>query len=125
MNRSAAVVISGLVILMAAIFALACNKKSSNPVAPAPGADVTITILGINGNMSFSPNPATAKVGQKVAWRNSGGTTHTATADGGAFDTGSIANGGTSRLITMGTAGSFSYHCSFHPTMVGTLNVNP
>jgi plastocyanin len=23
----------------------------------------------------------------------------------------------------MNTAGSFSYHCSFHPTMVGTLTV--
>ena len=53
------------------------------------------------------------------------GTTHTATADGGSFNTGSIADGGTSALITMGTAGAFSYHCSFHPTMVGTLNVNP
>ncbi len=125
MNRSVAVVLSAAVLLMAAVFILACNKKSSNPVSPVPGADVTITIVGINGNMSYSPNPSTAKVGQKVAWRNNGGTTHTATADGGAFNTGSIANGGTSTPITMGTAGAFGYHCSIHPSMVGTLNVTP
>ncbi len=125
MNRSTVVGVSVALFAVSVGLITACSKKSSNPVSPLPGPDVTITIVGINGNMSFSPNPSTAKVGQKVAWRNSGGTTHTATADGGAFDTGSIANGGTSGLIAMGTAGSFSYHCSFHPTMVGTLNVNP
>jgi len=106
------------------LFVTACNKKS-NPMAPAPSADVTITITGINGNMSYSPDPATAKVGQRVVWRNSGGTTHTATEDGGAFDTGNINNGGVSAPITMGTAGSFGYHCTIHPSMVGTLNVTP
>ena len=73
--------------------------------------------------MSFSPNPATVKVGQKVAWQNSGGTDHTATQNGGAFDTRAIPNGRTSVVITMSTAGSFAYHCNFHPTMVGTLSV--
>jgi plastocyanin len=27
--------------------------------------------------------------------------------------------------MTMSTAGSLNYLCSFHPTMVGTLNVTP
>ena len=125
MKHFLAVGTAAVLLLAAALFSQSCNKKSSNPVSPVPGADVTITIVGINGNMSFSPNPATAKAGQKVAWRNNGGATHTATADGGAFNTGSIANGGTSTSITMGTAGSFAYHCSFHPSMVGTLTVNP
>jgi plastocyanin len=93
---------------------------------PAGGtADVTITINGQNGNMSFSPNPATAKVGQKVAWRNNDGITHTATANSGAFDTGSIGGGSTSRTITVTAAGSLDYHCQIHPSMVGTLNVTP
>src|SRR5713101_6544508 len=54
MNRSVAVVCSAAIILMAGVFIQACNKNSSNPVSPVPGADVTITIAGINGNMSFS-----------------------------------------------------------------------
>jgi plastocyanin len=78
-----------------------------------------------NGGNSYSPNPATARVGQTVAWRNSHSQTHTATADGGSFNTGSIAPGSTSAPITMNGAGTFAYHCGPHPSMVGTLQVNP
>jgi plastocyanin len=85
--------------------------------------DVIITIVAENGSMSFSPNPATVTRGQRVSWRNAAGTVHTATQNGGAFDTGDIGGGSTSSAITMSTAGSFGYHCSLHPAMVGTLNV--
>jgi len=73
------------------------------------------------GSGSYSPNPATVKVGQKVAWKNADSTAHTAT--GAGFDTGAINPGQTSQAITFSTAGSFDYHCSFHPSMVGTLMV--
>jgi plastocyanin len=124
----------GLVAL-AAVFVMAtasCGGGSSygsnptpmaTPTPSGPAADVVITIGGIAGDMSFSPNPATVKVGQTVAWRNSGGTTHTATQDGGAFDTSSIANGATSAPIAMNAVGTLGYHCTFHPSMVGTLSV--
>jgi plastocyanin len=87
------------------------------------GADVVITITGMNGANSFSPNPATVLVGQTVAWHNVDTLTHTATQNGGAFNTGNIAGGATSAPITMGTVGGFGYHCNIHPTMTGTLNV--
>ncbi len=92
-----------------------------------PLPDLVITITGINGSNSYSPNPAGARVGQRVIWRNSDGfLTHTATADGLSFDTGLVSPGTTSAPITMGTAGSFPYHCSVHPlSMVGTLTVLP
>ncbi len=82
----------------------------------------------MNGNTSFSPNPGVIPVGKTVAWTNAGaagygGVTHDITADNGSFDTGPISPGSTSAPIKMTTAGSFGYHCSIHPTMVGTLNV--
>jgi plastocyanin len=96
------------------------------PPTPTAGADVTITIVGMNGTNSYSPNPATVKVGQTVAWRNGDGLAHTATADAGSFDTGTVAAAATSRAITMGTAGSFPYHCTIHGlAMAGTLVVTP
>lgn len=61
--------------------------------------------------------------GQSVAFRNADSTTHTATANNGAFDTGNIAPGATSAPITMSASGTFNYHCEIHPDMVGTLNV--
>ena len=101
----------------------------TNPPPPGGGgggtgtADVVITIIADNGNMSFSPNPATVTRGQTVAWRNGAGTAHTATQNGGAFDTGTINGGSQSGALTMNTAGSFAYHCAIHPAMVGSLTV--
>jgi len=127
MLRGSIAFAAGTLLLLALV--VACNS-SSTPTSPTPGggggggtANVTITINGMNGNQSFSPNPGSVPAGQTVAWRNADSITHTATADNGAFDTGSIAPGATSAPITMGTAGSLSYHCRIHPTMVGTLTV--
>ena len=98
--------------------------STAPPATPVPAANVTITIVGMNGSNSYSPNPGTVKVGQTVAWRNADALPHTATADGGGFDTGTIAAGATSNPITMTTAGTFPYHCAIHGvTMVGTLTV--
>lgn len=123
---------AGLAVVVMA-FAFGCGDDASSPAAPSPGPgtpsaggsppDVTITILSMSGAQSYSPNPGTVRAGQTVAWRNGDSVTHTATADGGAFNTGSIAPGATSTAIRMPTAGSLAYHCSLHPSMVGTLQV--
>jgi len=120
-----------LAVVAGIVTAVACGGGSSgystptapNP-APSPGggsADVTITINGMLGAQSYSPNPASVKVGQTVAWKNADSIAHTATGTG--FDTGAVNPGQTSAPITFSTAGSFDYHCSFHPSMVGTLTV--
>jgi len=120
-----------LAVAAALATAVACGGSgySSSPTpmpTPTPSstpaaADVTITINGMAGDQSFSPSPGAAKPGQTVAWRNADSVTHTATGTG--FDTGSIAPGATSSPIAFATAGTFQYHCTIHPSMVGTLNV--
>ncbi len=120
------------IVVLAAVALVAVHAcgSSYSPVTPPPGgtADVTITIVGNSGNTSFSPNPGMVPVGKTVAWTNAGsvgygGVTHHIVADNGSFDSGDIAPGSTSAPIKMMTAGSFGYHCSIHPTMVGTLTV--
>jgi len=49
-------------------------------------------------------------------------TSHTSTADGGDWRSGTIAPGGTF-TTTLQTAGTFTYHCTIHPGMVGTVTV--
>jgi plastocyanin len=100
------------------------NDKGTNPPADTT-ADVTIEIVANNGSNSYSPNPATVRVGQTVSWHNAHSMTHTATATGNAFNTGNISAGSTSAPITMNAAGTFAYHCALHPSMVGTLQVGP
>ena len=93
---------------------------------PTPAAGpVTITINGMDGGLSFSPSPANVTAGQQIRWHNADSMTHTATQDGRGFDTGSIPPGGTSAPVTLATAGTVSYHCAIHPSMVGTLSVTP
>lgn len=89
---------------------------------PTPNA-LVIQIVGEKGNMSFTPDSASLQAGRQVRWHNTDAITHTATQDGGGFDTGFIPPGGTSAPITVTTAGAITYHCAIHPSMVGALNV--
>ena len=108
---------------------IAVSGEVAEPTPPGkpgpPLTDLVITITGINGGMSYSPNPASARVGQRVVWRNGDALPHTATANGGAFTTGLVATGTSSGGIGMAAAGTFPYHCDLHPSMVGTLIVTP
>ena len=104
-----------------ALGAAACG--SSSPAAPTVAADVIISMVGDRGNQSYAPNPTTVRVGQTVAWKNNDTTVHDATQDASRFQTGTINAGSTSAPVTMSTAGTFAYHCTIHPGMVGTLIV--
>jgi plastocyanin len=111
---------------MAVLYQVGCGSSNAAPTAPSGGggggsAAVVITIVGMNGNQSFSPDPANVPAGQTVAWKNTDSITHHIVMDGGGFDTGDIPPGATSISITA-PSGAVSYHCSIHPTMVGGFN---
>ena len=84
----------------------------------ALAADHAVAISGF----AFSPKTVTVTVGDTVTWTNSDSTSHTATADDGSFDTGTLGNGATGSA-TFATAGTFAYHCSIHAAMTGTITV--
>lgn len=81
-------------------------------------ASQTVDISGF----AFSPREQTVAVGDTVTWANADAQGHTATADDGAFDTGTIGRN-TSKSVTLTTAGTFAYHCRIHPAMTATLVV--
>ena len=70
---------------------------------------------------AYSPSPLTVAVGTVVTFVNSD-VAPTTRADNGRFATPIMQPGGTAN-VTMSTAGSVVYHCSIHPGMVGTINV--
>ena len=98
----------------------ASSSGSSSGASSAPaasGTDVTIK------DFKFSPETLSVKVGDKVTFKNSDGQPHTATSDNsGDFDAGAV-DPGTSKVVTFDKAGTFTYHCSFHPFMHGTIEV--
>ena len=73
-------------------------------------------------DFTFGPNSVTITAGGTVTWTNSDSAPHTATGDGGSFDTGTIDPGG-SQSITFDTPGTYTYFCAIHPDMTATVVV--
>jgi|SRR3954464_3897205 len=71
---------------------------------------------------SYEPEPVVIQVGGKVTWQNEDTAPHTATADDGSFDTGTIEKGKLGSA-TFKEAGTFTYFCEIHPTMHGSVEV--
>ncbi len=115
-------------VALVTLLQVACGSSNSmTPTSPGGGgggggANVTIAIVGSSGSQSFSPNPATVPMGQTVAFKNNDVTTHHIVQDSGAFDTGALAPGAMSAPITISTSGALPFHCTIHPSMVGTIN---
>ncbi len=72
-------------------------------------------------DFAFGPAEITIAVGGTVTWTNTDDQAHTATSSGN-FDTGSIDPDGTAS-VTFDEPGTFTYICSFHPFMTGTITV--
>lgn len=118
----------GVVVGLVALAACGGGGGSSsggggNPAGPTPsaGASVTVGITGDRGAQSFTPNPASVSAARTVAWRNSDGQVHRIMSNDGSFDTGNIAPGATSTVVTLSTDGT-NYHCTLHPGMIGSIN---
>ena len=105
------------------------NGEPASPAAPSPPAlppavpaPLTIYVAEINGPYSFYPSPATVRSDQAIVWKNSDFETHHLVLDDGSIDTGTLAPGTVSQPETVG-AGTRTYHCTIHPSMVGTVVV--
>lgn len=92
---------------------------SSSPSSPSSSGTATITIAGQNGTQAFSPNPASF-AGRQVVFRNNDSVSHRVILNDGSVDTGDIAAGATSRVVTMPGSGA-NYHCTIHPGMIGSV----
>ena len=114
-------------LLAAALTVVSCGGGGGSPTSPSSGGTpptstiVTITIKGVKGKLSFDPNPATVQAGQLVVFKNVDVVTHRVTLDDRSLETGDIAPGASSQPLAIGAA-SKPYHCSLHPSMVGSFN---
>ena len=118
-----ALILTAVIVTTLALWACG-GTSSSSPTSPtgtsAPPAGATIIdVVRENGAQSFSPNPATIPAGQMIVWHNIDTVTHRVVLNDGTLDTGNIAPGAFSAPMTLRAVGP--YHCSIHPSMVGTL----
>ena len=123
-------IILGLLVIAGAAFYL--NQGSDIVQTPKTEIDVTkkgnIESETTEGKIhkveikDFKLPDLTINVGDTIEWTNFDTAPHTATADNKFFDTDRLENGDSHR-ITFDKPGTFSYHCSIHPYMKGTVTV--
>lgn len=112
-QRSVLVHLTALTAALLLVVSLAAvGAGASTPRAKS----AAVTIKGF----AFSPKSLKVKAGAKVKVSNEDGTTHTFTANKGAFDTGDI-DGGSSATVTVKKPGTYAYHCNIHSSMKGTI----
>lgn len=93
----------------------------TGPSTPS-GQTVTVSIVGSIGNAAYKPNPVSAKSGDTVTFQNNDSTTHHIVLDDGSMDLGTIAPGSTSTGVAIQNNNALKYHCTIHPSMVGSIN---
>ena len=92
--------------------------STASPTTPAAstGAAATVRMEGV----SFAPETTTVKVGGTVTWNNTSTISHNVTAD--AFASKTLDRGATFSH-RFADAGTFTYLCTFHAGMKGTITV--
>lgn len=132
-NSSHVLFVSAIVSLL--FLGAGCSAAPQAPVpqAPAPVGQTNVLPSAASAptksqvavaiaNFSFQPGSSAIAVGGTVTWTNNDSMPHTVTADDGSFNSGSIAPGAT-YSHTFSASGTVSYHCSFHPSMHGSVVV--
>src|ERR1043166_7194917 len=98
------------------LFALAGETKDTGN----GGADqIKIEIK----DFAFNPQTITVKSGEKITWINRDEEPHTVVSVGKQFKKSSALDTGQTYTIVAGAPGTYSYFCSVHPKMTGTIVV--
>jgi plastocyanin len=74
-------------------------------------------------DFAFNPQTITVKSGEKITWINKDEEPHTVVSVGKQFKKSSALDTDQSYTIVAGAPGNYSYFCSVHPKMTGTIVV--
>jgi len=100
------------------------TKSAAATAAPATQPPAESSSQVIIAGFKFSPAGLQVKVGTTITWVNNDSVPHTVTADDGSFNSETLDTGSTFQF-TFNQAGTFTYHCGFHPSMTATITVVP
>ena len=132
MKRRASAAAGGLSLLAALA---ACGGSGSSS---SGGGSCTAGTAGVNlggtpnttiqatDSQTFSPASGAAGVGQVVQWTDNGSLMHTVTFDSANASclTDPALNPGSTWQVKFTQAGTYTYHCTVHPGMSGTIVVS-
>jgi nitrite reductase (NO-forming) len=110
------------------VFKVSNSTSSATTSTPSASPGVPVSIVAGSAvnttSVFYSPPTITVVIGvnNTVTWTNNDQAPHTVTADNLSFDSGAI-NAGASWSNTFTSPGTYTYHCSYHPWMKGTVIV--
>jgi plastocyanin len=114
--RKLPTIILALIVPIIAVATALITLNATSDTTNASSGGTTVVIK----NFQFSPNPIVVKASSALTVTNSDGTTHTLTADDKSFDTGNL-DAGAKGTIKISAPGNYTYHCSIHNYMTGTI----
>jgi plastocyanin len=113
---------------------LSAYRHSMNKLLSALAVGACVLVLGMQTaasapqtatvhmtDFAFKPDKLSVQVGDTVVFQNDDDATHNVTAD--SFKSGDIGSG-KSWKYTFSKAGTYTYVCTYHPGMQGTITVS-
>jgi plastocyanin len=115
----------GIVLVAGALLLAACGSAPAKggSASSSSGSAVHTNSITIS-NYMFSPMSVVVKPGSTISVTNKDTVQHTLTATGGQFDTGDINHDQTKTFTAPMKPGRYSYICSIHQYMMGTITVS-
>lgn len=98
------------------------NATTTNTTNENANESASVSPITIE-NFSFVPTSLTVKKDTTVTWTNNDSTSHTVTSTAGSELSSGTLGVGQTYSHTFTIAGTYQYHCSFHPSMTGTIVV--
>ena len=115
-KHKTAVLLCGIAFLNLSLFALAGEMKNADETTTKQNR---IEIK----DFAFNPQTITVKSGEKVTWINRDEEPHTIVSVEKQFKKSTALDTDQEFTITAGAPGTYSYFCSVHPKMTGTIIV--
>lgn len=113
-NKLAALLF-GLVILNLLVFSRADDMNTANVGAGETKIEIK--------DFAFNPQTITVKSGEKITWINKDEEPHTVVSVEKQFKKSSALDTDQQFTIVAGAPGTYTYYCSVHPKMTGTIVV--
>lgn len=115
--------ITALLVLLAVV--AGCSSTGTGTAQPTPALPSGMANVVAIKDFSFTPSALTIKAGSTVSWVNQGSAPHTVVSDTSSAVkfTSTELQSGASYSFTFSKPGVYPYHCSIHPSMVGTITV--
>ncbi len=112
-----------LIPALAFLLAACAPKGASTPSQPT-GKGLESSAAVVIQNFAFNPKEITVKAGQTISFTNKDLAGHSLTSDDGtSFDTGVKGQNQSGAFTAPTTPGTYTFHCTPHPGITGTLIV--